>query len=196
MLNNQNRYSDQMPFYMAFHEDGLIDIVIGVGLLLAAFGLVVDIFWIAAIYPALLVSLMPAFKQLITVPRISSLDLSRERLERIQRAKRIMLITLMVTMLLGVLAFALTTLTIFQNRDNWPFLAGGIAFILVAILAVIAYAYEIRRFYAYAALTALIIATAVLIQTPLPFVLIILGCIFLAFGLIVMARFLTEYPRH
>lgn len=187
MLSNANRHSDEMQPYMAFHEDGLIDITIGLGLLLAAFGLYTDLFWIAAIYPALLVALMPALKKAITAPRIKRTAFSAEQLERIKAAKRI-------TMLLGVFVFALISLTAFQNNPSRPLLGFGIALILVSLLAALAYAYEISRFYAYAGVTAIIIIAAILVKTPLPVVMIILGGICLGFGLNMLRRFISTHP--
>lgn len=187
----------QTPNQMAstpFHGDGLIDIAIGVGLLVAAFGLYTDLFWLAAIYSALVVSVMPGLKKRITAPRLEPSRLSAEQLEKNRRAQRIMMIALSGTLLLGVLAFGLTTLTAFQSVAPWPVLAVGIALVLVSLLAAMAYAYNLKRFYAYAALALLIVLGAVLLRASLPSTLLLLGGLFLAAGSTVMVRFIQQQP--
>lgn len=180
--------------YLSYHQDGLIDILIGLGIL--GFGLMMltgnVIFNMLAWMP--IIFYMP-LKNRITVPRFGYVQFSSERAQRVK---------LLLALLVGLLLFSfLLGLYVFAVADNMPplvellvagdgmLLIGGL-FVLMMLLAGIATG--LSRLFVYAVLTMLIVPGGAVLGIVPEMRVIFLGALILTVGIILLVRFLRAYP--
>jgi len=204
-VNKINLKEIERKAYLSYHQDGLLDIFIG--MFIFAFGLYIlseSDFPIIAVLPALLVPVWASVKKKITYPRIGYVKFGKSTKTR--RTKSMLLLSGVLTLLLGFGVF----LTITLRRGPLPLwlivmgaygmiIAGGI---VAAILGVVAYINGINRLYVYAAMFFAMYSTGhFLVIIPgfdafqkIAVVNIPLGVIILGYGLYLLSRFLHEHP--
>ena len=191
--------------YLSYHQDGLLDVFIGMFILAFGFYILSESkFPIMAVLPALLVPVWASVKKKITYPRIGYVKFGKSTKTR--RTKSMLLLSGVLTLLLGFGVF----LTITLRRGPLPLwlivmgaygmiIAGGI---VAAILSVVAYINGINRLYVYAAMFFAMYSTGhFLVIIPgfdafqkIAVVNIPLGVIILGYGLYLLSRFLHEHP--
>lgn len=144
-----------------YFGDGLFDLALGSGLALIA-ALIArgnQLGGLAAIVPVLAFALLPAFKHVITTPRLARDELPSNIEQRMRQATTIALVVVGVLLALGLLVCALSSAgSISPAPVPWPGVSGGIAAILLLLLGVYGWAGGARRFGAYIALTLLLTA--------------------------------------
>lgn len=180
--------------YLSYHQDGLIDIIIGATIL--GFGLQIAtensaflfLTWIWAI-------LYTPLKNRITVPRLGYVRFEEER-------KTTMRLGLMVV--IGVLVLAMFTgLFLFLRADSLPqtlsdWLKQYYMLVLGIFMAIpligIAFWGGINRLVIYAGLIIVVIFGGIQLGIDPPVYMIALGCLILLSGLWILFRFLKQYP--
>ena len=181
--------------YLSYHQDGLIDILIGLGIM--GFGLMMltgnVVFNMLAWMPVLF---YVPLKNRITVPRFGYVQFTPERVQRVR-----LLIAVMVGMLalaagLGLVVFAtfedmpplLATLT---AGDGMLLIGGLFALMLLAAGAITG----LSRLFIYALLTLLIVPGGIVLGIAPEWRVIFLGALVLLIGIFFLVRFLRMYPR-
>ncbi|MFN2173979.1 MAG: hypothetical protein ACK2U0_18585 [Candidatus Promineifilaceae bacterium] len=180
--------------YMAYHQDGIIDMMLGAGV--TGFGL--RMFFDS---PALIVlSWMPflfylPLKTHITAPRFGYVRFTGEEEERMKNTRLILLGLLVFIFVLG-LVLALVYGRIAPQMQafisqNGILLLGGLAALLLAVAAAVT---GLRRFYLYAVLTLLFNIAGVLLAVNEGLMTVLLGLTIFAVGAWLLSRFLRAYP--
>lgn len=185
--------------FLTYHQDGLFDIAIGLGIAWFGAAMAYNLFYLAGMMPVAIMFLYLAVKRKITYPRIGAVEFSRQRRETTQ-----LLIFLMV---LGF-AFSLLVGWIFlmiQSGSLPPFLEVALESLAIyyrIVLGVIGAAFAaffahltgLTRFYRYASLILAVFLAAHFLDISLPFVLNFAGLVITASGAFLFARFLQENP--
>jgi hypothetical protein len=182
--------------YLSYHEDGLIDIVLGIGLFIASLWAYVEMVWLMG---GMIVSLTPMYmgmKKKYTFPRIGEVTFSKDRTRRSQNSMTFLVIMNVVGVLLGFvfwMAFSGDTRPqwILLMIDNYPAvfgIAGGI------IWAVVGYITDLTRFYRYSAATLVVIGSANFIPTPFIAHMLLLSVIVMMSGFLQFQSFKGKYP--
>lgn len=182
--------------YLSYHEDGLIDIVLGIGLFIASLWVYVEMIWLMG---GIIVSLTPMYmglKKKYTFPRIGEVTFSRDRTRRSQNSMTFLVIMNVVGVLLGFvfwMAFSGDTRPqwILLMIDNYPVvfgIAGGV------IWAVVGYITDLTRFYRYSAATLVVIGSANFIPTPFVAHMLLLSVIVIISGYMQFQSFKGKYP--
>jgi hypothetical protein len=182
--------------YLSYHEDGLIDIVLGIGLFIASLWAYVEMVWLMG---GMIVSLTPMYmgmKKKYTFPRIGEVTFSKDRTRRSQNSMTFLVIMNVVGVLLGFvfwIAFSGDTRPqwILLMIDNYPAvfgIAGGI------IWAVVGYITDLTRFYRYSAATLVVIGSANFIPTPFIAHMLLLSVIVMMSGFLQFQSFKGKYP--
>ncbi|MFH1851824.1 MAG: hypothetical protein ABIA75_05730 [Candidatus Neomarinimicrobiota bacterium] len=175
--------------YLAYHEDGLLDIFGGLIMLFFGVFMWTQMIHLAAVSWMVWLAYLPA-KQKLTFPRIGYANYAPS-----QKAKQIMLGT--VSFGVGLLFF-IFTITRFFNLPPWEFyqhyqlLLIGLA--LGGISACGAYMLHINRYYWYALLIAVGFGSANFNPVNLPVTLLTMGIIIIISGSIILTRFINRYP--
>jgi hypothetical protein len=183
---------------MLYHGDGLLDILIGLGILIFGLTLTFDMFYLSGAYIAILAAIMPALKKGITAPRMQCVE-GAPPPEARRRVVRLMLLTLLglgVLALLGLLLFlrpgAIPAWSIAAIRE-YGLLLAGVA--LVALLIVTAWATAQGRFVAYAALAALASVAGQWLGIDFWLYAILVGATVTLSGSAVLIRFVRRVPK-
>ncbi|MFB0516738.1 MAG: hypothetical protein ACETWG_09075 [Candidatus Neomarinimicrobiota bacterium] len=186
--------------YLAYHQDGLLDIALG--LFILAFGLFMiwEMPWLAGALYASGVAGYAGAKKALTVPRLGVVHFSEERQSRLRRETGFYIVFFTITCLLGVVMFIVAASGgiqktpwlrhLFEHFRLWP-----IGLIGVVALAALAYWKQLNRYYAYAVLILCAVFIGPMLAIPHPAYLITVGGVIMAAGLVVLVRFLRAYPR-
>ena len=182
--------------YLSYHEDGLIDIVLGIGLFIASLWVYVEMVWLMG---GIIVSLTPMYmgmKKRYTFPRIGEVTFSKDRTRRSQNSMTFLVIMNVVGVILGFvfwMAFSGDTRPqwILLMIDNFPAvlgIAGGV------IWAVVGYITDLTRFYRYSAATLVVIGSANFIPTPFIAHMLLLSVIVMVSGFLQFQIFKGKHP--
>jgi len=180
--------------YLSYHQDGLIDIIIGSSIL--GFGLQIAtdnsaflfLTWIWAI-------LYTPLKNRITVPRLGYVRFEEERTTTMRLVWIFIIGVIVLTMFTGLFIFVrsdnLTQTLLAWLRQYYMLLLG----IVMAIpLIAVAFWSSVNRLAIYAGLIILVILVGIQLSIEPPVYVIALGCIILLSGLWILFRFLGQYP--
>ncbi len=191
MSQEQDFKKLQQKTYQSYHQDGLIDILIGLGFIGFGLNMAFDnsVFIFLAWMP--IIFYVP-FKNRITVPRIGYVKFtsSNTRLA-------IAVAVLLLVFLIAIFLFLIT------GRDNVsPQLSAWISQYYLLPLAVIAgicfvgaaLLTGITRLYAYAGLIIILFAGGIWFVVQPPFFVLITGVVIEAVGIWMLVRFLRKYP--
>ena len=179
-----------------YFGDGLLDIGLALGLIMVGIMMTVDQVALATIYIVLLVPIMQAAKKSITVPRMASIEITEA--EEVERRRRKVIITgfLVLTLLLGLVTFLFFVMGALARPPWFTQYAGvGLVGLGVGLMAAVAWISKAKRFFVYAALTALVFAVGHRFNIEVPYTLIGLGIIILLSGLEMLRRFASTYPK-
>lgn len=180
--------------YLAYHQDGLADVVAGLILLIFGLGMVFAeaTLFIFAWTPFLL--LWP-FKRILTVPRIGYVKYVPERRRKIQLGLVVMMVAGVLSLLLGAVASLAYSgqITGLQAwfRANSLVVFGAIlasAFILIAAL------FGIKRFFVYAPLVFAPWVLGRIFDVEPGILLAVVSGLILLVGLSLLIRFLVQFP--
>ena len=187
--------------YMSYHQDGLIDIFVGVYILSFALGIllftVTDFstwFVVPAIFPAIMVPIWISAKKQITMPRIGYVKFGS------RGAPKLMAIFIGV-MVAGLGAFMFLS---FASRSQaWALalrnliIPNGMIIIGIAaasISSLFAYTMGLKRLYAYGLIALALFLTGHFITILFGYFLVTIGLVILINGFVLLIRFIRKYP--
>jgi hypothetical protein len=179
-----------------YFGDGLLDIVLGLGLTIAGVMMIFDQVAFTGVYIVLLVPIMQSIKRTVTVPRLASINFTE--VEEAERRRKRTIITgfLTMTVLLGLITFLFFVMGA-RGRPPWftQYAGVGLVGLGVGLMALMAWVIKAKRFFVYAGLAALIFAASHWFNFEVPFAFIGLGILILLSGLEILRRFVGKYPK-
>jgi hypothetical protein len=187
--------------YMSYHQDGLIDIIIGLYALTFGIGIVGDKildFSFAVLMPGILIAVvLPIWiqaKRKITLPRIGYVNIGTKGSNKLFA----LLVGLSVA---GLGVFFLFTMMTFQNgRPEWIetiLLQYGMIWIglgAAVIGSLFAYTMGLKRLHSYGLLTLALFVSGYFLGVPFEYLLLVAGSVIIASGAVLLARFIRKYP--
>ncbi len=181
--------------YMSFHQDGLLDLFIGLTFIAIIVFFEIGIPGMAAIIPALAIILVPLLKKIIVAPRLGYVKFSPEREIREKQKKSWLTIFFTITAVLGaVVLFGYSGDAAWQRAiKSLELLPFGLVLAMVA--GILGYLYNIKRGYVYAVLIAVLFLVGYFVRLHLPIYFAVLGVAMFPTGLIMFIRFISKYPR-
>jgi hypothetical protein len=178
----------------SFHEDGIIDIIIGILALIWGFSAFTDdqslsVIWIAVVIPSYW-----WLKREYTIPRIGMVRFQPRGEGGFPR--------ILVTALVGAgvaIGLAIWWASAEASKPFYYYLIadywGPIAGVVLAISgSLYAYTASLPRFYTYSALALILIGTVQYSGLPFGVHLLALGAIFLGYGCYLLYKFMRKYP--
>jgi hypothetical protein len=191
MSQEQDFKKLQQRTYASYHQDGLIDMIIGWAIIGFGINMALDnsaflfLSWLPIIF------YVPV-KNRVTVPRIGFVKFSSSKSLILGLVLAILLILLMGIFILLIVGPDLIPTQIREwFREYYLLLFGTI---LSLGFAGVAYATGITRFYAYAIMLVLVFVTGVWLNVPDPIYVITAGLLIEIVGIMLMVRFLRKYP--
>ncbi len=182
----------------ACYGDGLFDIGMGLGLLFIGFAMIVGLGALAFAYPALMFPVAKSAKRSVTAPRMHHLDFMPEPGEdsRRRRCTAVLVAALAVLLAIGVLA--LLTSSRMPGRISPGLRANALVIVgcmLAALFGAIAWMAAAGRLRGYAAVALLAFVCGYWFNLPVAWYLMIVGAFVVAYGAVVLSRFVRDYPR-
>lgn len=184
--------------YISYHEDGLLDLFLGLGII----GFVETIFFnmtsTASIIPALAIIFYAFAKKKITIPRIGHVRFSQSRNPRIILLQGLLVLILLLGLFFGLLiwrADASGEMSFWMKivLEKYPHLIVG--FVGVLLFYLTAYAMGIGRFYGYSALTLVLFVTGWILDIQAKRIALLFGVVMMLAGVALLIRFLRKYPE-
>ena len=194
-MSKHNNFKDLADrAYMAYHQDGIIDMLLGAGI--TGFGLQM-VFDSSAL---IVLSWMPflfyvPLKNHITAPRFGYVRFTGEQEERTRNTRLILIGLLTFTLFMGLFVFMAYCRVAPEVREligqNTMLLLGGLAALFLAVAAA---ATGLKRFYIYAALTLLFNIAGTFLPIHEGVTTMLLGLTILISGIWLLVRFMRAYP--
>ena len=186
--------------YMAYHQDGLLDIFVGVYVLLFGSGIslmtVTEFstwFVIPAIFPALMVPIWVSAKKQITMPRIGYVKFGSRGANKLMAV----FIGLMVAGLGAFMVFS------FSSSQAWALtlrnliISNGMIIIGIsaaAMSSLFGYTMGLNRLHAYGILTLVLFLAGHFIAIPFGYILLAVGLVIIINGFVLLTQFIRKYP--
>ncbi len=198
MAQNVNFSEHQQQAYMRYYQDGLADLLIGLGILLFGAFMVAD--WdlpLASFWVVIWLPLWLSAKRSITARRIQNVEVSTQEGAGMMKAGAFIAGMLMLAAAAGlVVLWGQTTGNIptsfFLAMREYLMVVLGVFGVLVC--AVAAWLSGLNRLYAYALVTAVAFAGGYLLNAPIALAVAVVGGIVMLWGLGMLVRFLRKYP--
>jgi hypothetical protein len=185
---------------MSYHQDGLIDIFVGVFILSFGLGILLMTVtefstWlvIPAIFPAIMVPIWVSAKKRITMPRIGYVKFKSKGANRL------------MAVLLGLMAAGLGTFMVlsFSSSQAWALtlrnliISNGMIIIGIGaatISSLFAYTMGLKRLYAYGLLALGLFLAGHFINIPFEYFLPAIGLVIIINGFVLLIQFVRKYP--
>ncbi len=199
-MNESSLREVEKRTYMSYHQDGLIDIFVGVFIISFGLGILLMTvtefsmwFLVPAIFPAIMVPIWVSAKKQITMPRIGYVKF------RSRGANRLMAV------LLGLMVAGLGTFMVFSfsSSQAWALTLRNLiisnGMIIIGIGAVIvsvlfAYTMGLNRLYAYGLLALVLSLAGHFVIIPFEYSLLIIGLAIIINGFVLLIGFIRKYP--
>jgi hypothetical protein len=186
--------------YMAYHQDGLLDIFVGVYVLLFGSGISFMTmtefstwFLIPAIFPALMVPIWVSAKKQITMPRIGYVKFGSRGVNKLMAV----FIGLMVAGLGAFMVFS------FSSSQDWALtlrnliISNGMIIIGIsaaAMSSLFGYTMGLNRLHAYGILTLVLFLAGHFIVIPFGYILLAVGLVITINGFVLLTQFIRKFP--
>ena len=202
MTNKNSLREIEKKTYMSYHQDGLLDIFVGVYILLFGTGILLltmtDFsmwFIIPAIFPAIMIPIWISAKKRTTMPRIGYVKFG------VRGANKMMALFLGLTVV-GLGAFMVLGMGAFTGQ-GWAltlkdFLISNIMIIIglgaATISSLFAYTMGLKRLYGYGMLTLVLFFTGYFLAIPFEYFVVTIGLVIIISGFVLLMRFIRKYP--
>jgi len=182
--------------YLSYHEDGLVDMVIGIGIFVASLYAYAEMLWLMGVMVAVITPMYMSMKKQHTFPRIGQVTFSKSRTRRSKNSMSFLVFVNVIGILLGLVFWMGSSGDVRPQWmllmvDNFPIVIGIAG---AVIWAVVGYITDLTRFYRYAAATLVVIGSANFISTPFIAHMLILSGIVMVSGFLQFQSFKRKYP--
>jgi len=181
--------------YLAYHQDGIWDIFLGLFFLSTGIFMFYDMAYLMGGMPVVLYFAAFGLKKSFTQSRLGYVKFSKERQVKEKQGRLKLSILLTITMLLGIVAFYA-----YMGDADWQIWIRSLGlvsfgFVVALVFGAVAVLFEIWRFLFYAlVILALFIAGHLLNSAPAAYFLSC-GIIIFIIGLALLIRFMRKYPK-
>lgn len=199
-MNQSNLRDVEKKTYMSYHQDGLIDIFIGIYILLS--GLAIWLLTIAnfstwfiipAIFPAIMMPVWVSAKKKITMPRIGFVKFGTKGTNKIMAIFLGLMVAGLGTSM--VFSFAFTEVWAQTIRDILiPNSMLIIGFGAAAMSGLFGYTMGLKRLYTYGLLILLVFVAGYFISIPFAYFPLAIGIVLTVNGFVLLMRFIRKYP--
>lgn len=182
--------------YLAYVDDGILDIFVGWIIFLAGLMLFTEMFWMAGVYVAIFIPVLWSAKEQITLPRLRKEELRPLTTQKSFNTSTAMILSLVLVAILGVLVMVLLFGGQPSSTLKQAILYAAAGVISVAFLSgfvAAARSYRAPRWYGYGAMVVVFALLLAFLGIGLPWLLMAAGAIIALAGAIYLARFLRSH---
>jgi hypothetical protein len=182
--------------YLSYHQDGLLEIIVGMFMLVMGIGMATDTFTYMGWLGVLIIPLWTLGKRWITIRRMGYAKFGSERRIREKRAK------VLSGILIALLVVSLVVLIIFRRYLPDEMRAWLRKFVLLPMgligmlgFGFLGYWQQIARYYIYALLILIAVFVGPVIGIPHAVYFSVTGSVITLSGLAILLRFVRKYPK-
>ena len=194
MTQNINLKDIEKKVYMSYHQDGILDISLGLLIMLFGIAMYTQLIAFVGLIPILVMGVGYLAKKYITIPRMGYVNFSNACKEKERRKMSFWLVLGIV--FFGVVLIGLAKINILSGLDSvlqvYPLLALAVIFSSLIIAA--ALMAGIDHLYAYAVLVLIVLVLCQSIYASEPPRVIFVGALILLCGLLIFIRFMHRHP--
>lgn len=194
MTQNINLKDIEKKVYMSYHQDGILDISLGLLILLFGIAMYTHLIAFVGLIPILVLVAGYLAKKLITIPRMGYVNFSNSRNSKERR--KISFWLLLGIVVLGAVLIGLAKRNISPGLDSvlqvYPLLVLAVIFSLLIISAALMFGTD--HLYSYAALVLIVLIPCQYPYAAEPPRVIFVGAFIMFCGLLIFIRFLHKYP--
>ena len=167
--------------YLSYHEDGILDLMIGFNLINAALWVLAEMPWLTGSMIAIMTPLYLQIKKSITVPRLGHVEFSESRKGKTKRTMFYMVVFNLILFVGGLYGW----LSIY---------GGGRPQVLGMIISsLVAYMTDLKRFYSYGLINLVTFTVMSYLRIHLSYSLVVLGVIMTLYGFYLLLNFRRKY---
>lgn len=194
MTQNLNLKEIEKKIYMSCHQDGILDISLGLLMLLFGIAMYTHLIAFVGLIPILVMGVGYLARKFVTIPRMGYVNFSNAR--KAKERKKMSFWLVLGIVVFGAVLIGLAKKNIIPGLDSvlqaYPLLTLAVIFSLLIITAAIMSGTD--HLYAYAAMVLVVLVPGQSIYAPEPHRVIFVGALILLCGLLIFIRFLREYP--
>ena len=182
--------------YLSYHEDGLLDIMIGFGIILSGLMLYAEMPWLIGAFVPVFTPIYIQNKKKITVPRLGQVEFSNARNTKTKRTMFSLVIFNLLLFVAGLYAWFAMDMGgrpqwLIDILSNYMLLFGAFGAIISMVVGFLS---DLKRFHIYGLIN-LIIFTIINNYTDHPaFGLVSIGLIVVLNGFKLLFSFMSKYP--
>lgn len=184
--------------YVSYHEDGLLDLLIGLAVLLGGLYILVDLdIPLAGGWVVLWLPIWLSARKTITSRRLPNVEISHEQYAGLMRAAVFVVITLVLLvfagslLLLGHSSGLVPSWFVTGLREHLTLVLGLVGAFVMTIAGWLS---GLNRLFAYALLTAVAFAGTYSLQAPASLAVALVGGAVMVWGLVMLSRFVRSHP--
>ena len=189
MTQNINLKDIEKKVYISYHQDGILDISLGLLILLFGIAMYTHLIAFVGLIPVLVMGVGYLAKKFITIPRMGYVNFSNARKEKERRKMSFWLVLGIVVF--GAVLIGLAKRNILPGLDSvlqaYPLLALAVIFSIMIITAAL-YSGTFHL-YAYVALVLIVLVLCQFIYASEPPRVIFMGALILLCGLLIFIRY-------
>lgn len=197
MTQNINLKELEKKAFTSYHQDGLLDIVIGLYILGFGMGILADMLWLPIfLYPGAFFVWLAAKKSL-TVPRIGYVKFGPERHSQMRKLLLIGVVALSLMVVMSTAIFygsATGTLPQWVSTLLSDYIMVFIGVIGALLLVLAGYFLQITRLYIYAGAAFVTFGCGNVVNAPISTGALVVGSVILLSGVFMLLQFVRKYP--
>ena len=183
---------------MNYHEDGLLDLLVGLSVLLSGVYILVDLdIPLGGVWVVLWLPIWLSARKTITSRRLPNVEVPHEQYAGLMRAAVFVVLTLVLLvfagslLLLGHSSGLVPSWFVTGLREYFTLILGLVGAFVMTIAGWLS---GLNRLYAYALLTAVAFAGTYLLQAPAGLAVAVVGGVVMIWGLVMLSRFVRSHP--
>ena len=198
MTQNINLKDIEKKIYMSYHQDGILDILLGLFILLFGIAMYTHLIAFVGLIPVLVISMGYLAKKFVTIPRMGYVNFSNAR--KAKQRKKMSFWLVLGIVVFGVVLIGLAKRNLLPGLNSvlnsvlqtYPLLT--LTVILSSLIITAALMFGTDHLYAYTALLLVVLVPCQSIYVLEPHRVIFVGALILLFGLLIFILFLHKYP--
>jgi hypothetical protein len=197
VANQLNLKDIERKVYLSYHQDGLLELFIGLWFLIFCFGIAHDaISYLGGTVPPIGVALFVIVKKVITVPRIGLVNFSQTRKIRIKKEKVFFAIFFAVTVTISAIVYFIVS-GISSNVQELiiKFIMAPMGLLIAISLCFVAFWKQLLRFYFFCFVILASVFIGPLFEIAPPTYFAIPGVVLILSGSIMLSIFLNKFPK-
>jgi hypothetical protein len=195
MSENIDLKAIEKKIYLTYHEDGLMDLFMGITFLLVGIGKYFGETSFITILPVIILLIARKMKRIVTFPRIGYVDFG----SRATGKRRMYLLLMMcVPIILGVIIYFVSNrISVSTSAPNFMDEYGSLIYpsLMGIMLVIISFILEAKRMISYALLFVLAFVIAFFTDVNKAYSFMAIGLIVTVSGAFVLNRFVKKYPK-